>query len=117
MSTFLDNGKILIRARRRFMVFTSSGAFIDEVEFNNTNAVPPSGGAPATQTTSKEEIQSKIKSANPPPALVGKSKLLDQPEEIFYDFKGNVYEMLPEKSDPVLRESNKMHLLQFSFNN
>lgn len=35
MSTFLDDGKILIKIRRRFMIFTSDGAFIDEVEFND----------------------------------------------------------------------------------
>jgi len=34
MSTFLDNGKILIKIRRRFMIFTGDGAFIDECEFN-----------------------------------------------------------------------------------
>ena len=35
MSTFLESGKILIKIRRRFMVFTGDGAFIDEIEFNN----------------------------------------------------------------------------------
>lgn len=35
MSTFLQSGKILIKIRRRFMVFNSNGAFIDEIEFND----------------------------------------------------------------------------------
>ena len=35
MSSFLDDGKILVKIRRRFMVFTGDGAFIDEVEFND----------------------------------------------------------------------------------
>jgi hypothetical protein len=35
MSTFLDDGKILVKVRRRFMVFTGNGNFIDEVEFND----------------------------------------------------------------------------------
>jgi hypothetical protein len=35
MSTFLDNGKILMKIRRRFMIFKNDGAFIDEVEFND----------------------------------------------------------------------------------
>jgi hypothetical protein len=35
MSTFLEDGKILVKNRRRFMVFTSNGNFIDEVEFND----------------------------------------------------------------------------------
>lgn len=35
MSTFLENGKIMIKIRRRFMIFTNDGAFIDEVEFND----------------------------------------------------------------------------------
>jgi hypothetical protein len=34
MSTFLENGLILVKLRRRFMVFNSNGSFIDEVEFN-----------------------------------------------------------------------------------
>jgi hypothetical protein len=35
MSTFLEDGKIMIKIRRRYMIFTSDGAFIDEVEFND----------------------------------------------------------------------------------
>ena len=35
MSTFLGNGKIMIKIRRRFMIFTGDGAFIDECEFND----------------------------------------------------------------------------------
>ena len=35
MSSFLEDGKILMKIRRRFMVFTSDGEFIDEVEFND----------------------------------------------------------------------------------
>jgi hypothetical protein len=34
MSTFLENGLILVKLRRRFMVFNSNGSFIDEIEFN-----------------------------------------------------------------------------------
>ena len=36
MSTFLEDGKILIKIRRRFMVFTADGAFIDEVKFDDS---------------------------------------------------------------------------------
>jgi hypothetical protein len=35
MSTFLENGKILVKIRRRFMIFTGDGAFIAETEFND----------------------------------------------------------------------------------
>jgi hypothetical protein len=35
MSSFLEDGKILMKIRRRFMIFTNDGAFIDEVEFND----------------------------------------------------------------------------------
>jgi hypothetical protein len=35
MSTFLTDGKILVKIRRRFMVFSSNGNFIDEVKFND----------------------------------------------------------------------------------
>ena len=37
MSTFLDDGNILIRSRRRFMIFTKEGFFKDEVTFNDDN--------------------------------------------------------------------------------
>lgn len=35
MSTFLEDGKILVKIRRRLMVFSGNGNFIDEVEFND----------------------------------------------------------------------------------
>ena len=35
MSTFLENGNILVKVRNRFMIFTENGAFIDEVEIND----------------------------------------------------------------------------------
>ena len=35
MSTFLENGKILVKIRRRFMIFTGDGNFIAETEFND----------------------------------------------------------------------------------
>ena len=35
MSSFMSDGKILMKIRRRFMVFTGDGAFIDEVTFND----------------------------------------------------------------------------------
>tara|TARA_B110000285_G_C15032107_1_gene567330 strand:+ start:768 stop:944 length:177 start_codon:yes stop_codon:yes gene_type:complete len=35
MSTFLEDGKILIKIRRRYMVFTCNGAFIDEAQFDD----------------------------------------------------------------------------------
>ena len=31
----MSDGKILMKIRRRFMVFTGDGAFIDEVTFND----------------------------------------------------------------------------------
>jgi hypothetical protein len=36
MSTFLEDGKILIKIRNRFMVFTPNGAFIDEAQFDDS---------------------------------------------------------------------------------
>jgi hypothetical protein len=35
MSTFLEDGKILIKIRRRYMVFNCNGAFIDEAQFDD----------------------------------------------------------------------------------
>jgi hypothetical protein len=39
MSTFLNDGKILIKIRRRFMVFNINGEFIDEVEFDDDTLI------------------------------------------------------------------------------
>jgi len=35
MSTFILDGKILIKISGRFLVFNSRGVFLDEVEFDN----------------------------------------------------------------------------------
>ena len=40
MSTFLEDGNILIRSRSRFMVFSKEGFFKDEVTFNDEAAMP-----------------------------------------------------------------------------
>jgi hypothetical protein len=37
VSTFLTNGKILVKALRRFMVFGPDGKYIDEVDFEPIN--------------------------------------------------------------------------------
>ena len=44
MSTFLPGGQILLRCRRRFLIFSSDGNFIDEVKFNDEALLnaPPS---------------------------------------------------------------------------
>lgn len=36
MSTFLEDGKILIKILNRFMVFTPNGGFIDEATFDDS---------------------------------------------------------------------------------
>lgn len=35
MSTFLEDGKILIKIGQRFILFNENGAFIDEIEFED----------------------------------------------------------------------------------
>ena len=37
MSTFLDKGDILIKAKKRFLIFSKQGRFIDEAEFKETD--------------------------------------------------------------------------------
>ena len=36
MSTFLDNGDILVKCEERFLIYSNKGDFIDEVEFQDT---------------------------------------------------------------------------------
>ena len=38
MSTFIFDGKILIKVSGRFLIFNSQGVFIDEVEFDHGTA-------------------------------------------------------------------------------
>jgi hypothetical protein len=33
LSTFLDNGKILVQIAHRFFIFAKDGTFLDEIEF------------------------------------------------------------------------------------
>lgn len=35
LSSYLDDGRILIKVRRRFMVFSRNGAFLSEVSFSD----------------------------------------------------------------------------------
>ena len=44
MSTFLENGNILLKIRDRFMIFTQRGHFIGQVSFNVSNADAPDPG-------------------------------------------------------------------------
>jgi len=37
MSTFLEDGNILIKIRARYMVYSQAGNFINEVKFDDTN--------------------------------------------------------------------------------
>ena len=56
MSTFLENGNILLKIRSRYMIFTQKGHFIDEVSFN----VPSAGASnPANSRTDSIESTNK----------------------------------------------------------
>jgi len=35
MSTFLEDGKILVKIGQRFLLFDENGAFVDEIEFED----------------------------------------------------------------------------------
>lgn len=41
LSSYLDDGKILMKVRRRFMVFSCDGAFLSEVTFSDADSGPP----------------------------------------------------------------------------
>jgi hypothetical protein len=68
MSTFLDDGKILIKIRRRFMIFTSDGAFIDEVEFNDEllKSITPTNDTPQMTLRQFKENQAATRVSDGP---------------------------------------------------
>ena len=38
MSTFMDNGNILVKCKNRFMMFGDNGFFLNEVQFDEADA-------------------------------------------------------------------------------
>jgi len=104
MSTFLEDGNILIRSRRRFMVFTSEGFFKDEVDFNNDGAGENHDGLTI------QKLREQLRDEGQPRQKKAKK------ETPALDFKGNVYVGVPEPPKPPVTDLNKMTLLQFSFN-
>ena len=117
MSTFLDDGKILIKIRRRFMIFTSDGAFIDEVEFNDDllKTITPSNEMPKMTLKQFKENQAATK-ASEGPDNIDKLKRRRMKCPIL-DFLGNEYEFRPPQAPVPLSFNNRMELLNMSFNN
>lgn len=118
MSSFLESGKIMIKIRRRFMIFTSDGAFIDEVEFNedllNKNEISDKDKPKMNYKTFKEQKAHLLKIKDDSNIVKlerrkGKNQILD--------FSGHKYVFKPSEPPVPLSQNNKMELLNMSYNN
>lgn len=118
MSTYLEDGKILIKIRRRFMIFTSDGAFIDEVEFNDDllKTIEIEENQPPMTITKFKEQQAATIIPDQGPSNITKLQRRRIKNPIL-DFLGNQYEFVPSKPPASLSFSNRMELLNFSYNN
>lgn len=117
MSTFLDDGKILIKIRRRFMIFTSDGAFIDEVEFNDEilKSITPTYDSHVITLRQFKENQAATRVSEGPDNIDKlKRRRIKQP---ILDFLGNEYEFKPPQPPVPLSFNNRMELLNMSYNN
>lgn len=85
MSTFLENGSILLKCRRRFMVFNEEGNFICEATFNNEPL--------EVRSSSDEDDMSELSDADAMDIIYDKKEALK-----FYQNKPR--EMINFKGDP-----------------
>jgi hypothetical protein len=114
MSTFLEDGKILIKIRRRYMVFTSNGAFLDEAQFDDSlleedeNSELENGDPGLNMFSARHQEIEKT----------GLDKLKERRKnDPILNFEGNEYVYAKPPSQPPLSESNKRDILNMSYNN
>lgn len=116
MSTFLEDGKILIKILNRFMIFTPNGAFIDECQFDDSIMPPSLGNNEAMLTDrSKEGIYTNRHLINPVSNIDKLKKR--RAHDAILDFMGKPYVFKPEEPPNTCDESNKREILNMSYNN
>ena len=115
MSTFLENGNILLKIKERYMVFTQRGKFIDEVEFDD----PVNENIDEDVITLKDFNNAVHRNCSDGDKKTNERKpVIDQTHEKFKDFDGNPYIQNAAVMDKnEINEDNKMELLNFSYNN
>lgn len=104
-----------MRCRRRFLIFSSDGNFIDEVKFNDEallNAPPPE-----TENVVKDKQDFSDDGAEDEPKQSNVNALPKQKQFPVLNFKDEPYFPQLEAPRLALSELNKMELLQFSYNN
>ena len=117
MSSFLSDGKILVKIRRRFMIFTGDGAFIDEANFDDDilSQVNKDKNQPAM---TYEIFKENLIQTRAPNIDSAKVKLLRRRiKNPILDFLGKPFDFRPTVPPVPLSENNKMELIQFSYNN
>ena len=116
MSTFLEDGKILIKILNRFMIFTPNGAFIDECQFDDSIMPNSAGNNDDMQSArSNEGIYTNRHFINPVSNIEKLNKR--RGNDPILDFMGKPYVFNPAKPHPICDESNKREILNFSYNN
>ena len=111
MSTFLQNGNILVKIRRRFMLFTADGGFIEEISFDDS-ALEEIEALESGREVPIEVI--KYKEGKHESKPIPASRIAKEP---IFDFQGNPWKFKEKEKPPPLAESNKMELLQMSYDN
>ena len=107
MSTFLENGRILLKCKNRFHIFSCDGNFIDEVEFNDNKV----------EEDEENSISKYSDDLYTPNTLPEFTKINKNPKNReLIDFTGQPYEF-KTTFDPPVSVFNRMELIQFSGNN
>mgnify|MGYP006089676223 CR=1 FL=1 len=119
MSTFLEDGKILMKIGKRFMVFTSNGAFIDETEFNDEIATRNNMAVePELSERSNQQLQTaRHVRGDESNVNVEKLKARRWETDPILDFQGKEYEFKEPEGRVPLDESTKLEVLNMSYNN
>ena len=101
VSTYLQDGRILVKALRRYMIFSHTGQFVDEVEFE---PIKNKQEMAEILETIRQNTQNRIKA----------SKKVAQYDDEGNEIKQEVKKQDKKKSAVPIGLNNMRDLLQFS---
>ena len=113
MSTFLENGNILIKCRRRFMMFDCCGRFLDEIDFNEDKLNDLSRDESDVGMTIGKMTTKHVNKTQ-----AGFDKLMRRrKDDAILDFEGKPFQFKPIAGSPALNSANKLEIMNMSYNN